>query len=170
MGNKYSETVKFNRDLHVKYEPNLIDFLKVYNPSEKKMTMCEHWGYNDEGENNLPYYDFGMIADFHFDISKNETKFYFGDEPIVGFYKSKHEDLICLPVGKSLTTDFVVVSTFKFDQKYPVPNTMWDLAKFIDNFLYCRKHYFEEQRSQHNQKMSETKSTKQNDCCLDLPF
>ena len=154
MENKYSETVKFNRDLHIKYEPNLIDFLKVYNPSEKKMTMCEHWGYNGAGENNLPYYDFGMIADFHFDISKTETKFYFGDEPEVGFYKSKPEDLICLPVAKSRPSDFIVVSNFEFTLKYPVPNTMWDLAKFIDDFLYGRKHYFEEMRSRHNEKIS----------------
>lgn len=164
------ETVLFNSALRVKYEPHLVDFLKVYNPSEKKMTKCEYWGYNAEGESDLPYFDFGMMADFHFEISKKETKFYFGDAPEVGFYKSKPEDLICLPVAKPTPSDFIVVSNLKFDQKHPAPNTMWDLAKFIDNYLYCRKQNFEELRCRHNQKIAETKSIKQNDCVSDLPF
>lgn len=132
------ETVRFNQDLNINFDANLIDFLEVYNPSDKEFTKCEHWGWNEEGENNMPFYDFGIIADFDFDISKKRTLFYFGDSPTIGYYPNEPEKLVVLPRGHFLTGDLIVTGTFNFEKEYESPKTMLDLANFIDNFLFER--------------------------------
>ena len=139
MKNTVGETVKFNQDLNINFDANLIDFLEVYNPSLKDFSKCEHWGWNDENENNLPFYDFGIIADFDFYISKNKTTFYFGDAPIYGFDINDKSRLVFLPRGKSIGNDtFIQVGTFNFSKEYDAPKTMLDLANNIDNFLFQR--------------------------------
>ncbi len=97
MNKTYDETVKYDKDLHSKYKADFIDNLKVYNCSLKKFDSCEHWGWNEEGENNLPFSDFGRIADFNFDISKTQTIFYYGDAPRLGYYNDNPGQLILLP-------------------------------------------------------------------------
>lgn len=130
------ETVKFNQDLNIDYNPNLIDSLKVYNPSKKEFSDCEHWGWNEEGENGYHYYDFGIIADFDFEITKTKTRFYFGDAPLAGFFIEEIEKLVVLPRGSFLFENFVPIGSLLVEKEYEVPKTMLDLANMIDNFLF----------------------------------
>jgi len=140
MINTVGETVKFNQDLNINFDANLIDLLEVYNPSQKKITKCEHWGWNEKNENGLPFYDFGLIADFDFVITKKKTTFYFGDAPIYGFNINDKSRLVFLPRGKIMVDDsFQQVGTFNYSKEYDAPKTMLDLANNIDDFLYERK-------------------------------
>lgn len=170
MGKRVGETVIFDRDLHVKYDPELIDFLKVYNFSEKKFTKCEHWGWNEEGEDNRPYYDFGMIADFHFDISKTETRLYFGDTPRYGYMEDNESKLMILPVACGHIAGFREVGGFDLDEIFPVPRTMWDLAMHIDSFLAKRTIKFQNIKLEYARQLAlvEEPRTIQDD--NDLPF
>lgn len=177
MEKTFYKTIKFDRDLHTKYDPNLIDNLEIYNFSEKKFTKCEHWGWNDEGENNMPFYDFGMIADFHFDISKTETRLYFGDAPLLGFYRNNPTQLLCLHVVERKENfdykNFINTGVFAFEKKYPSPKTMWDLANFIADYLFCRKSHLLNLKFQHQQEMCERFNKKELvnvECDDDLPF
>lgn len=170
MDKRIGEAVIFDRDLHVKYDPELIDFLKVYNFSEKKFSKCEHWGWNEEGENDRPYYDFGMIADFHFDISKTETRLYFGDTPRYGYMEDNQSKLIILPVACSHIPGFIPVGAFDLDEKYPAPKTMWDLGQHIDRFLYERTKKFQDIKLEYARQLALERELNTAECDDDLPF
>ena len=170
--NKISDTVVFNQDLRIDFDANLIDNLEVYNFSTKTKTKCEHWGWNDEGENNLPFYDFGIIADFDFEISKTKTKFYFGDSPLIGFYGNEINKLFILGRGEMPKDNFNIVSSFYFEKEYPAPKTMLDLANYIDNFLALRLQEVLLKKQEHKQKIAYKPSAKVvvSDELDDLPF
>lgn len=170
MQKRIGETVIFDRDLHVKYDPELIDFLKVYNLSERKFTKCEHWGWNEESENDRPYYDFGMIADFHFDISKTETRLYYGDTPRYGYKEWNQSQLIILPVAFGHIPGFIELGCFDMDLKYPAPKTMWDLGMHIDNFLSHRVSKFQNMKLEYARQMALEREPSTSDCDDDLPF
>lgn len=170
MEKRIGEIVKFDRDLHVKYDPELIDFLKVYNFSEKKFTKCKYWGWNEEGENDRPYYDFGMIADFHFDISKTETRLYFGDTPTYGYMEDNQSKLIILPVACSHIPGFIPVGEFDLEEKFPTPKTMWDLGQYIDSFLYERTKKFQDIKLEYARQLAIEREPSTAECDDDLPF
>jgi hypothetical protein len=136
MKNRLKSTVVFNDDLNIKYDPELIDFLQVYNLSEKQFTKCEHWGWNEEGFEGRPFYDFGMIADFHFDISKTQTRLYFGVAPLYGYMETDNSIFRILPVACSYIPDFRELGRIDLDLTFPVPETMLDLAIYIDMFIF----------------------------------
>jgi hypothetical protein len=154
MDNKIGETVIFNKDLHTPYYANLIDDLMVYNPSLKRIDNCELWGWNNDGEDNKPYYDYGKIADFNFEISKTETKLYYGDAPLLGYFEKDKSQLIILAVGAISPDFFHKTSFFDFKKTYPNPKSMWDLSIFIDDFLACRLSFLQELIMEHAQRYS----------------
>lgn len=170
--NRVGETVVFNQNLNIDFDANLIDFLKVYNPSTKDFTKSEHWGWEEE-KDGLPFYDFGIIGDWDFVITKEKTTFYFGDSPIVCYDLNDPERLIVLPRGTFLLGDLIEIGTFNFYKEYPSPKTMLDLANFIDNYLFERiKHKLilqnEHKRTISFSKLYKSKNKKkEND---DLPF
>ncbi len=170
MEKRIGETVKFSKDLHRKYDPELIDFLKVYNFSERRFSKCEYWGWNEEGENDRPYYDFGMMADFHFDISKTETRLYFGDTPRYGYMENIQSKLIILPVACNHIHGFIEVGGFDLDEKYPAPKTMWDLGMHIDSFLAKRLKKFLEIKLEYARQMSLERKLNTIEWDSDLPF
>jgi len=129
--NKYGEAVKCDFDLTIAYDISLIEMLKVFNFSTKEWDTCEYWGSEKE-------YYFGRMADFNFDISKAETRIYYGECPYYGYFSNSPSQLVILPVAAFSPKGFICKGLIKIDQKYPVPETMLDLAKHIDNFIYCR--------------------------------
>jgi hypothetical protein len=167
MEKRIGETVKFNKDLHVKYNPELIDFLRVYNFSERKFTKCDHWGWDGEGENE---YDFGMIADFHFDISKTETRLYYGETPRYGFMENIQQKLIILPVACNHKPGFIPLGSFDLDEKFPAPKTMWDLGMHIDSFLSKRLLKFLEIKLEYARQMALERKLNTIEWDSDLPF
>jgi len=152
MENTFKKTVIFNGDLKIKYDPNLIDLMQVYNLSENKFTKCEHWGWNDEGENDQPFYDFGMIADFDFTISKTNTILFHGDTPEYGYFNSKPRDLVLLPVAAKTPENFTHIGSFNCEQITSVPKTMWELAQAIDSFIFLREAKFKVLKIKHKEK------------------
>ncbi len=171
MENRIGETVLFDRELHVKYVPNLIDFLKVYNFSERKFSKCEYWGSNDdESENDDPYYDFGMLADFHFDISKTETRLYYGDAPRYGYMENNQSKLVILPVASDHIPGFIEVGCFDLDEKFPAPKTMWDLGMHIDSFLAKRLIKFQKIKLEYAEQMALERVPNPVEFDDDLPF
>jgi len=168
MQDKYGETVKFDRDLNIAFDPALIDFLKVYNPSIKKFDSCEHWGWNNEGEENLPFHDFGRIADFHFNIYKDKTVLYYGDGPHYGYFKSEPTRFILLPVGAIPTKGFIPTGSLSFVKEFPFPKTMFDLAAHIDGFFAYRFKHIWELKTAYKERFSSAKNNLPED--NDLPF
>jgi len=154
MRNRIGETVIFNKDLQTPYFAELIDDLEVYNPSLKKIDNCEHWGANNEGQSNMPNYDFGRIADFHFEISSTETKLYYGDMPMLGYFEDNKTCLVLLPVASNTPDMFHTTDRFRFSKTYPKPKTMWDLTMFIDDFLACRLSHLHQLKKEHSELFS----------------
>jgi hypothetical protein len=79
-------TVIYDKDLYSKFDANLIDNLRVKSIFNDEFLTCEHWGWNEEGEGNQPYYDFGRIGDFDFMIYRNKTRLFIGEND---FHHSK---------------------------------------------------------------------------------
>lgn len=170
MDNKLGETVRFDRDLHIKYSWELIDFLEVYNFSQKKFTKCEDWGIDEEDQDPDNHYDFGMIADFHYSISKKETRLYYGSCPDYGYMVDNPSVLILLPVEADYCENFYKTGCFDLKMTFPAPKTMWDLAMHIDSFLAKRMVKLHALKQEHSRKFSEKKKpVKTKDDC-DLPF
>lgn len=168
---RLAESVLFDRDLRIKYNPALINFLRVYNYSRKTFTNCEHWGINEEGENGQPYSDYGMIADFHFNISKTETLLHYGDPPFYGYFWNSQTELFLLPVGATGSPEyFTKVGQLDFMMKFPVPETMMDLASHIDTFIAKRAVKFAHMKISHRENHLKQATKATSVPCDDLPF
>lgn len=167
------ETVRFDRDLHIGFNPELIDFLEVYNPSKKKFVKCEHWGDEQCKDGVNETYDFGSIGDFHFETTPTETRLFYGDPPKYGFMRDQHHNLILLPVASKVPEGFFIEAHLWMDLKFPAAKTMWDFAMHIDTFLSKRLSKISELQMTHAQKVAEwaKPSPKSNFCETDdLPF
>lgn len=166
-----ADSVLFDGNLRIKYIPSLIDSLRVYNYSRKNFTNCERWGTNEEGELGQPYSDFGMIADFHFNISKTDTLLHYGDPPFYGYFWNSQSELILLPVGATGSPEcFEKIGRLDFMMKFPVPETMMDLAKYIDTFIEKRAVKFEQMKIAHRESLLKQTTTAASEPCDDLPF
>lgn len=73
------EHIIYAGDLSAVFDPNLIDNVQIKCPLTGAFRAAEHWGWNDEGENNQPYYDFGCLGPhLHFEIYKEYMRLYSG--------------------------------------------------------------------------------------------
>jgi hypothetical protein len=129
MNNRIGETVIFTKDLHCRFSPENIEQLKVYSFSKKEFDNCEDWS----GDGDACY----KIADFNVEVSKDQTRFFFGDPIQYGFFNHNPEKLYFLPVGTCPTPEgFEVLGSDSFEKEYKVPGSMWDFGIFIDDFLF----------------------------------
>ena len=130
MDNKIGETVIFTKDLHCSFSPENIELLKVYSFSKKAFDNCEDWSSDDE---NQCY----KIADFNVDVTKEKTRFFYGNPVQYGFFNHKPDKLYFLPVDTCPTPEgFEVIGSDSFEEEYKLPGSMWDFGMFIDDFLF----------------------------------
>jgi len=172
LGNIIGKNVFFNSNLAIKYNPRLIDNLKVYNRFLKQKDECEHWGWNSANEDNRVFHDFGRIADFNFDISKKLIRFYYGDGPLYGYYIDNPDKLLFFYNGEYPKEKFESMGNLLFEQFFPAPNSMWDLAMHIDSYIILRDLYIEEKIIEHSWKMNSNspKEITYEESLDDLPF
>ena len=164
MENKIGETVIFTKDLHCSFCTENIEQLKVYSFSKKEFDNCEDWS----GDGDACY----KIADFNVEVSKDKTRFFFGEPIKYGFFNHNPEKLFFLPVGTCPTPKgFEVIGYDSFEEEYKVPGSMWDFGMFIDNFLFHVMGQRLELQNEHSLKRSEKRhivNVKTDDD--DLPF
>jgi hypothetical protein len=147
MDNKVGETVIFYSDLHCRFSSDFVEDLKVYSFSTKKFDTCEDWSANNN-EHSF------KIADFNVFIDSSGSLFNYSNGIQYGFFPHENYKLFFLPVASQVPKRFEVVGTEFFEQKYPVPRSMWDFANFIDNFLFHVMQTRLELKSRHAEKMA----------------
>jgi hypothetical protein len=148
MDNKIGEMVIFTKDLHCRFSSENIEQLKVYSFSKKEFDNCEDW--SDDEKNHC-----FKVADFHVEINKEHSRFFFGEPILWGFYRHNPEKLHFLPVGTCpIPESFQVIGSDSFESFYKIPSSMWDFARFIDNFLFHIMGKIEELQNEYSQKMS----------------
>lgn len=133
------------------FKADLIDELEVFNNSTQNFTKCEHWGWNEEGENGQPYYDFGIIGDFDFDIYKDSVRFYYGDSPPYGVFKWEDTEITFLPRGSCRPEGFLDFGYFDLEHTYKeVPKTLEDFLLLIIDFhhrIKIHKEYLQQRKT-----------------------
>jgi hypothetical protein len=164
MDNKIGETVIFTKDLHCRFSVENVEKLKVYSLSKKEFDNCEDWSGD---EDNQCY----KIADFNVEVSKDKTRFFYGDPIQYGYFRHKPEKLYFLPVGTCPTPEgFEVVGSDSFDEEYKVPGSMWDFGMFIDNFLFHVMGKRLELKNEYSRIRSEKRKLVNAETDDDLPF
>ncbi|PWN67620.1 hypothetical protein [Chryseobacterium oncorhynchi] len=130
------ELVKTELPVFNAFHPDQIDHLEVFSYLTGDFTKCEYWGYNNEEENGLPYYDFGIIGDFHFDLFKDKVRFYYGDPPAYGVTDWESDKLIFTQHGSVFPEGFMTFGYFDLEHTYgTAPKQLLDFIKMICNFL-----------------------------------
>lgn len=164
MDNKIGETVIFTKDLHCRFSTENIEQLKVFSLSKKDFDNCEDWSSDDE---NKCY----KVADFNIDVSTTQTRFYYGESVIYGYFDHKPEKLYFLPVGTCpIPKGFNPIGSESFEEFYKVPGSMWDFGMFIDNFLFHVMGTRLELQNEYSRKRSEKCELVNVETDDDLPF
>lgn len=80
------ELVKYPGNVNDPFDPNLIDKIKIKSFFDDSYEKCEHWGWNEDGENEHPYFDYGKLGGFiDFDVYDYSVKLYFGFGMDIGY-------------------------------------------------------------------------------------
>ena len=110
--------------LNTKFNIDLVDKIKFYDPNTKQEETCECWTE-----------DCGRCGHFNFDISDKEIRFFYGDCPILGFYENAKNSLRILFHQCPVPENFRQTDVFKFEFKYQIPTKMSDFVKSLNDFV-----------------------------------
>jgi hypothetical protein len=172
------KTLKFNDKENQPYNIGLIERIKVKSFFNDDWLESEHWGWNDEGENKLPFFDFGCFGEIMFEIGKSYIRLYFPHTINFSYTEKKPCILYANPYQKQTVEDFSKISPFTLDTelefKNPV-NTMFDLRMHLQGFINQVKIDIENLKNNHAiwiEEMQNTKPLKKKllDEVDDLPF
>lgn len=136
MDNRIGETVRFTKDLYCKYSSAEIENLTVFNFRTNKYEKSEVWGSEAK-------VDCLHIGGFNIEVSKNTARFFFGAPLQYGYFPRDPFALKYLSVGQT-AKDFAMIGFEYFEKEYKRPSSMWDLAMFIDDYIYYVKNEMEE--------------------------
>lgn len=173
MKNRYKMIVLFDRDLNINFNLNLVDKLKVKSLFSDSMLKCEYWGFNEEDEYNLPYYEFGMIGDFNFYTYKNKTRLFSGEGFLTGYQKNNPSNLQLFSVH-NFNFDTHTIKDSNYNPELVIdkrPNTMYDFAQMIDSYISNIFEEFTELQIEHYEQYSRVKELPElKENCNELPF
>lgn len=129
---KYAETVITKANLLTAFHPERIDQLQAYSFLKKEMKECDYQGWTC-GDDDTVKTHFGSISDFDFEITENQTRFFFGF-PLFFYYDTKSQQII-LKESNDYEVHYIELCEFQIEHHYPAPKSMLNLAEFIDDFL-----------------------------------
>ena len=120
----------------ITFKIDLVEQIEVYDFWHNKYVRCEHWGWNEEGENGFAFFDFGIIGnDFDFEIFEHHIRFYYGDPPAYGFPSFHCNEIVILPRGSNTPEDFSIIGNLSYlDEEYERPKTIGDFYICLNNF------------------------------------
>lgn len=135
---RIGKSVRVDLPPDIEFHADLIDYYQVKSLYYKTYDPCEHWGWNDEGEEGLPYYDFAMIGrDYHVNIFKDKTYFFCHEGLAIGYKIKEPTKLFYIDKVDHSRNDIEIVTErhapeWTFNR---VPVTVLDFAMMINSFL-----------------------------------
>jgi len=151
--------VKFDGDLQTRFDPELIDKMQVkqllaYNWENSDLfEPCEHLGWNAEGENGSPYFDYGCIGQcLCFEVYNDKCKL-IATSVEIGFEIQDEPTLLLIDYLSS--TQMMPIKQLSAELIFPRPTTMEEFAIFTNEFLCHIMELFEKESKEHSARFIE---------------
>lgn len=172
------KSIKFNNREKQPYNINLIENIEVKSFFDNNWLSSEHWGWNNEGENSLPFFDFGRFGEIMFEIGKSYIRLFFPDTINFTYTDENPSRLYAIPYEKQTVVGCIQISPYRLSTelefKKPI-KTMFDLKMHLQGFINQVNIDIENLQNKHAIWISEKQNynhTKDNRLAIDddLPF